>query len=300
MDIEGKGVTVQVDPTEQSDDWLLSAAQEITEAAQARGLELPAFAGTVAVEATTEVSDDPLELKEAITGQLGTAFTGYQTIAEQLNGMSMRKKNEQVEVADQETVAKEFEAWYTEDKQAYVAEAMVADPELRFTLIATPNETATADEAIKLAETFGEGQPYSTDVWSKIVKRYTPEQLSGTNPTNGNKVQFGLVPNKFNPDLYGTVPQQRAALARLQSDMPSLRVPSFLDDVTLWQTLRAQGDTLTEGAVFDRTYIRHFDLPNQRFDGDDYVLSSFVGYDGGPDVCESGVRYGHGGRALVG
>ena len=298
MDIEGKGVTVQVNPTEQSDGWLIGAAQEIAEAAEARGLELPAFAGTVAVEATTEVSVDPPEVKEAITGRLDTAFTGYQTIAEQLNGL--RKKKEQVEVADQETVAREFEAWFTEDKLAYVAEAMEADPELRFILIGTPDVTATADEAIKLAETFGKGQPYSTSVWSEIVKRYTPEQLSGTNPANGNQVQFGLVPNKFNPDLYGTVTQQGAALAKLQADMPDLRVPSFLEDMTFWQTLRAQGDSLKEGAVFDRTYIRHFDLPEQRIGGDVYVLRSSVYGGGQPNVGASVVPDDYYGRALVG
>lgn len=298
MDIEGKGLKVRINPAEQPDDWLLSASQEIAEAAEARGLELPAFAGTVAVEATTEVSVNPTELKEAITGQLGAAFTGYQTVAEDLNGT--RKPEEQFDPVSQEAVAEEFAAWFTGEKAEQVARDMEADPELRFTLIATPNETATADEAIKLAKTFGEGQPYSTDVWTKIVKRYTPEQLSGTNPANGNKVQFGLVPNKFNPDLYGTVPQQRAALAKLQADRPNLRVPSFLEDMALWRTLRAQGNTLTKGQVFDRTYIRHFDLPEQRIDGGVYVLSSYVYNDGKPNVNVSIVRYDRSGRALVG
>ena len=298
MDIEGKGIKVSVNPAEQPDDWLISAAQEIAEAAEARGSELPALASTVAVEATTEVSANPLEVKEAITEQLDTAFTGYQTVAEQLN--TGREPEEQFDPADQETFAEEFADWFNDEKAKYVAEAMEADPELRFILVATPNVTATHDEAIKLAESFGEGQPYKTHVWSNIVKRYTPEQLSGTNPANGNRVQFGLVPDKFNSELYGTVPQQQAALARLQADMSDLRVPSLLEDMALWQTLRAQGDTLTEGAVFDRTYIRHFDLPEQCFVGGDCVLNSCVAGDGGPTVRGSNVRFDSSGRALVG
>ncbi len=298
MDIGRNGLRVTIDAAGQPDEWLISAAQEIAEAAKARGLVLPAFAGAVAVESTTDVKTSPTDTKEALVAQLDAAFRGYQNIAKQLN--ADREPEEQLHPADLESVAEEFTIWLTQDKLDYVRQAMEADPELRFTVIASPNITASADELIKLAETFGKEQPYSTSMWSKIVKRYSSEELSGTDPANGNQVQFGLVPNKFNPDLYGTVAQQRANLVKLQANTPDLRVPSFLEDMTLWQTLRAQGDSLSEGGVFDRTYVRHFDLADKRVDAYDYVLRSYVFGNGQPYVFGSFVHGGYAGRVLVG
>lgn len=55
MDIElSKGIVVGVNPAEQSNEWLVNAAQEIAEVAEARGLELAFAAGTVAVESAEQ------------------------------------------------------------------------------------------------------------------------------------------------------------------------------------------------------------------------------------------------------
>lgn len=299
MDLKGNGVEVRVNATEQSDEWLESAAQEIVEAAKERGLELPAFAGTVAVEAAAqEAKVDPTDLKEAITGQLTTAFMGYQVVGGQINEGLPKKRR--FELATAEKLSEEFAAWFTDEKAEQATRLMESDPELGFSLVATPNVVVAPSEAITLAEEFGKNQPYKTYMYEPIVKSYTPEQLSGTNPENGNSVQFSLIPNKLNPDLYGTVAQQRAALAKLQTEMPDLRVPSFLEDLTYWQTLRSQGDNLAHGDVFERTYIRHFDLPDQRFGGYACVLLSCVDDFGEPRVRGSDARFDGRGRALVG
>lgn len=304
MDIEGKGVKVSVNPAEQPDDWLISAAQEIAEAAEARGLELRAFTGTVAVEsargdAETDVEAPTPVTKESLAEQLNTAFMGYQATAEQLNGD--RKKKEQIEVADQETVARELEDWLTEEKVAYVASAMEADPELRFTLVATPNVTATADEVIKGTRVFGEGQPYATEVWSDILKKYSPEEVSGTNPENGNSVKFKLVPDKFTPELYGTVKFQKDKLAELQTDTPFLNATSPLEDLTRLQTLRASGNALVGLGTADATYMRNFTMePKRLLDGWSRLPDSSVGDGGEPRLDGSIVQFGGGGRVSVG
>ncbi len=315
MEIKGNGLTVQVDPAEQTDQWLVSAATEIREAAEARGLEVPAFTGLVAVEgATGEIDVDttaeieryevnPADVKESLLGQLDTAFRGYKTVAEHINGG--RKPKEQVAVADQETVATELATWLTDEKVEYIARAQGADPSLRWTVIASPNNVEVdPKEAQKLAIEFGKNQSHQaftwSSIWSPILIRYTAAELSGTDASNGNKIRFAAVPSKPTPELYGTVAAQRDALAKLQADMPDVRVSSYLDDLVYWHTLRAQGDDLAHGDVFGRTYNCHFDLPEQSFGRDSHVLDSYVRSSGMPSVDGSDFLGVHHGRALVG
>jgi hypothetical protein len=265
---------------------------EILEEVRSRNLELSPVIGGVATESAANDVLEPSEAlpnpvtPESLAEQLTAAYKGYETVATLIN--DGRKKKEHVEIVDRETVATEFEAWLSEDKLAYVAKAMEADPELRFTLVATPNTVAKADEIIDIAKEFGKNQPHSTTVWSDIYSKYTPEQLSGTDPSNGKNVKFSLIPNKLDPALYGTVSQQVNYLKGLQADNSFVGVPSVLEDVTFWNTLRAGGDSLSAGEVFERTYVRHFDLPIRRVDDFQIVPFSCVRGDGGPRLFDSG------------
>jgi hypothetical protein len=67
-------------------------------------------------------------------------------------------------------------------------------------------------------------------------------------------------------------------LRERQAERPTLsaRVPSLLDAVTYWYTLRAQGDKLDDSSAFDKTYIRHFDLEPQTVGGWQFVPCSYV------------------------
>lgn len=299
MELKGNGLNVNVSAADQSDDWLIAAANEIAEAAQERGLEIPAFAGSAAVNETTEVTsvEAAVDLREAITGQLTTSYAAYSKVTSELNKGC--RKNKKIDVADEETVAAALESWLTEDKLTYVAHAQEADPELRFTLVVTPNNLVAADEVLKLGEQFGKEQPYPTYTYPAIYHCYTKEQLSGAT-ADGAGVKFVLIPSKFTEGLYGTAEEQRAVLGKLQAENPFLRVPSVAEDVPYWETLRAQGDGLRSGDVFGRTYIRHFDLPEQRLDGDLCVPYSYVCDDGGPYLRVSYARLDGFGRVAVG
>jgi hypothetical protein len=299
MDIKGYGVVVSVNPVEQSDEWLLSASQEIADVARERGLELPAFAGTVAVEAAQETKTlDPSDVKESITNQFNVAYDAYATVVDNLNGV--RKKREHVTPADQIKANRELDEWFSDEKLDYVARAMEADPDLRFTLVATPNVLVSKDELVAVAKEFGKKQPYETYVWDPLYEKYTPEQLSGTDPTNHDSVMFSLIPNKTDEDLYGTVEQQKEKFARLQRANPNLKVPSVLESVAYWQTLRATDPDLLKSGAFDRTYIRHFDLPEQRLDRWLGVPASYVGAGGRPGLGVSDAGNGYRGRVAVG
>jgi len=307
MELRSKGVVVQVNPAEQPDEWLFSAAQEIADAAKERGLELPFATGAVAVEGAMQADSaietlDPADVKETITGLLTPAYSGFQTTVEQIN--SSRKKKGQIAVASQETIAAEFADWFDEDRLAYVTKVMEANPKLTWTLLATTNETVTADEFLAGTRIFGEGQRLPTEFWSPIAKKYTPEEISGTDPSNSKSVKFKLVPNQLSPEVYGDVATQKAKLAELQAETPFLEATSPLEDLTLINTKRASSNKLVGSGTDAGTYMRNYTLEPKHLDGYWYlwvvVPSLGVCSAGWLRVSSSNVRIGGHGRVSVG
>ena len=75
-----------------------------------------------------------------------------------------------------------------------------------------------------------------------------------------------------------------------QAKHPDLqaRVPSLLDAITYWYSLRAGGDKLADSSAFDKTYIRHFDLEPKTVGRWSLVPGSCVDDVGGPRVGYSG------------
>lgn len=303
MDIKGQGFEATVVAADQTDQWLLDAANEIREAAEARGLEVPAFAGATATDATTDVElvavvEVVPETKESIFGQLDSAVTGYNAVMNSLN--AGKRRNNKVETQEPATIEAALGEWLTDERLEIVNDMKEKQPGVEFTLIATPNVLTTAKDIIRIAEKFGADQPYSTYVWEELYKQYNVEQLSGTSESSEAVVNFALIPSQFTPWLEGTVTEQRAALANVQAIHPELKVPSVLDAVTYWATLRAQGESLTGEGTFDRTYIRHFDLPERRFDDWSYVPKSFVFVNGEPYLYRSSAGSSYDGRVAVG
>lgn len=91
--------------------------------------------------------------------------------------------------------------------------------------------------------------------------------------------------------------EQVRLLRERQERHPELhvRVPSLLDAVTYWYSLRGvSGDKLDDGSAFDKTYIRHFDLEPKTVGGWAVVPESYVNGGGEPglDDWASGVQRG--------
>lgn len=238
------------------------------------------------------------DTRETLTRQLPTAYAGYRTVTTQLNDDRGRK--EPVPVVKEETAANELTTWLTDDKLAFVALAQEADPSLHFTLVATPNVWAEAGEIATIAREFGKAQPHGTYVWDELYSMYTPAQLSGAAPGDGMSIAFSLIPSRMNERLYGTVQQQREMLADMRVTTPALHVPSVLESIVYWHTLRAGDDRLDDSAAFDATYIRHFDLPAQRIGDFQGIPSSCGGGGGGPSLSYSRVGLGGPARVAVG
>lgn len=281
-------------------------ADVLTDEVVRRGLELPQVAGAVAVEGATQADEvaetllDPSDVKETIKGLLGFAYSGAQATVEQVNGS--RKKKEQIAIAEQETAEAEFEEWFDEDRLAYAKKTMEANPSLTWTLLATVNETVTADEFLAGTRTFGEGQPYKTEVWSDIAKKYTPEEISGTDPSNGKVFKFKLVPNEFSPEVRGDVATLKANLTELQKENPFLEATSPLEDLTWLNTKRAVngGKPLTGSGTADGTYMRNYTLEPKRIGRSLRVPRLVVGDLGGLRVGSSWTGFDSDGRVSVG
>ncbi|MDB5175314.1 MAG: hypothetical protein JWM81_172 [Candidatus Saccharibacteria bacterium] len=277
--------------TGMTDEVLIEAAAAAFEVAKERGLELPYAAGVLTMrevaepqkanETSAEVT--PLS-KESLAKQLSAAYQGYAATIDGINAGEHKNKHA---VASEEALTNEFYAWLTSDKLVAAKALLEMNPDAKFTLVATPNIGASREAIIKAAEAFGETQPHRTYVYRTLYDRYTDAQLAGTQPGNGNAIQFSLIPNTKNSEaLYGTVEQQRNQLAELQKANSDLKVPSVLEAITFSQTMKAAGE-FDGGYDFNRAYIRHFDLREQRLDGWLRVPRFYVDYAGQMALCDS-------------
>lgn len=88
---------------------------------------------------------------------------------------------------------------------------------------------------------------------------------------------------------YGRVDAQVEQLRDRRAKQPALdvRVPSVLEAVTYWYSLRAQGDKLDDRSAYDKTYIRHFDLEPKTVGRWQFVPYSYVGSGGEPGLYDS-------------
>lgn len=148
------------------------------------------------------------------------------------------------------------------------------------TLLAIPNLAFEADEVLSIIKGFGETAPYGTYVHLPLFAEYTGRELSGTNPANQREVKFSLVFDGPVETAKGSVAEQRSNLDELQRNYPNLKVPSVLDAVSHWYTLRNGGFKMSGYGMFEKTVIRHFDLPEKMMDLDNCVLRSYVDFFG--------------------
>ena len=186
------------------------------------------------------------------------------------------------------------------DKVAYVERAIKADPESKFILVATPNRLVSSSDLKEMAKQFGVDKPYRAFIANELYDQYTPEELSGSF-SDDSPIRFILIPNKFPKYYTGTTKEQRHELLRLQIEKPFLRIPSVVEAVAYWYALQSQGEILVGPGTYEKTYIRHFDLPERRNHTNLFVPYTFIGNTGSPHLHESFVRnYGSSARIAVG
>ncbi|MEX0932240.1 MAG: hypothetical protein WDZ81_01370 [Candidatus Saccharimonadales bacterium] len=222
-------------------------------------------------------------LPESIREHLKSAFTAYNTVAEQLGGIQrlVRKGEPAISLNELEHLfdLKDRE-WQENGVYDYLVEQLIENG-VRYNLVATPNVEASGNQIVSLAVKFGKGQPINTHVYNKLFRRgrYTGREWSGN---EGNApVRLSLIPDRPDGQISGNnVEQQVRMLEERQTQLPELnaRVPSLLDAVTYWYVLRAKGDKLNGYSARKKTYIRHFDLEPKAEDWRLLVPRSYVQY----------------------
>jgi len=242
---------------------------------------------------------DHAELKVLAVERLRTgfeaSFIGYKSVVDHLPDAPR---------ASEQELRQHFEAklveWQASGVLDYVAERIVTHGEL-YTPVMTPNTLASYQDIARVATAFGKDQPDGTYICSELYSQYSPEELSGELEPE-SPVRFSLIPNTLSKELgFETAQNQRTRLAEMQRSHLSLniRIPSVLDAVMLWQTLRARGDRPIARA-YNKTLIRHIDLRSRRVVGGSELPYSFVGGGGKPILFFSYAEGSYEARVAVG
>jgi hypothetical protein len=233
-------------------------------------------------------------LYEALMEQAASSHQGYAEIA-RATGAEVVSEQEFSQLCD----AKMAE-WHQSGVMDYLVRDFVENGN-KPNLLATPNVVADWQTLRAIAVQFGEGQPYETYIYEDLYSQYSAEELSGQ-PTEGH-LRLSIMPSGYIKQLgYEPVETQLAALRQLQAEQPALkaRVPSVLEAITYWQTLRARGNKVQGNGTFEKTYIRHIDLEPKRIVSWSDVPYSYVRDRGGPYLYRSNAESGGDARVLVG
>lgn len=111
-----------------------------------------------------------------------------------------------------------------------------------------------------------------------------------------------MIPSKFDKSLIADVKTQQTFLKIRQAKNPelNLQVPSVLDALTYWHTLRVGNYQLADTSDYCTTYFRHFNLDPKRHDSWSVVPYVFVGGSGRPNLDYSGADSDEVARLSVG
>jgi len=234
-------------------------------------------------------------LPEVLADQTASSYQAYSEVAQATVA----------EVMDKPAFARLLETklaeWQGNGTMDYVVRDFVENGN-KPNLLATPNVIADWQTLRDFAVHFGEQQPYETLVNDGLYQHYSAEELSGE-LQQGGAVRLSIMPSGYTKQLgRKPVAEQLNTFKKMQVESPSLklRVPSVLDAVTYWQTLRARGDKLSGNGTADKTWIRHFNLEPKRRGGLSGVPGSGVRDDGEPRLDYSDADRGGVARVSVG
>lgn len=241
-----------IDFNQRSDAWLIAAASRIGQIASERGLVLSFTATDASLDSGHEATNDLL--KESLKSQWVSAYRGYKATVKLLN--ANRKKEDRLPLSKEETMQNELDEWLSDEKVSYVEQAKG-----NFALVATPNVLVDAKGYITAAKAFGKLQGQAASIPEGFYEWYDAQQLSGTTPLGGQQFVFSLIPLKPDERFSGTVKSQLDLFGALKDEYAFLKVPSPLEVLAYWQTLKELGVSLRGEETIELTYSRSFDLP---------------------------------------
>ena len=234
-------------------------------------------------------------LPEVLADQTASSYQAYSEVAQATGAEVMDKP------AFDRLLETKLAEWQDNGTMDYVVRDFVENGN-KPNLLATPNVIADRQRLRDFAVHFGEQQPVGTFVYDELYQHYSAEELSGE-LQQGGAVRLSIMPSGYTKQLgRKPVAEQLNTFKKMQVESPSLklRVPSVLDAVTYWQTLRARGDKLSGNGTTDKTCIRHFNLEPKRVGVWSGVPYSCVGVSGRPGLDRSAADYDVVARVSVG
>lgn len=230
-------------------------------------------------------------LPEILATQAESSYKGYSEVARQL-GAEVASEQEFTEL-----LADKMQQWRENGVMDYIVRDFVEHGN-KPNLLATPNVVRDWHDLRSLAVEFGKSQPYETYVYDDLYRHYSAEELSGAKADG--KLRFSIMPSGDTKQLgYNTAETQQTILSQLQAEQPNLdlRVPSVLEAITYWHTLRSKNGSVAD---FNLTCIRHFDLKPVRVGSWLRMPGSYVGDNGEPILGLSNAGGDHDACVLVG
>jgi hypothetical protein len=212
---------------------------------------------------------------EVVREQLKGAYKAYSHVAEQLFGAESVILWDEL---DSLFNVREKE-WQKNGVYEYLVEQLM-EKGGSYYVVVTPNAGTTEQDIISLAQAFSPEKEASISDNLLGKGLYSGSELSGK---SGNAaVRFSLISGRLDSSFTDKASEQRNSLSKIQSLHPELgaRVPSMLDAVIYWYTLRAQSVKLDD----DNTYIRHFDLEPVDSRRGPSIPRSYVEDDGQPGI----------------
>jgi hypothetical protein len=217
---------------------------------------------------------------ESLLEQVGISYRGLEDTVNALNTAASGLISERIQSMSEVELEEQLETtimdWADRGILDYVADKRETNPDLEFTLVATPipdedQWPQDKPEAVIQAgfKEFAAGQPNPTTdyIYDDYCRGYSREDICGELSSNNTpEVSLSLVPTSFSSEVpTAVISDQQQALLNLQDQQPDLgfHVSSPLTQLTRLYTLREQQQR-TDGEPLkgsDLTLIRNFDLP---------------------------------------
>ncbi len=249
------------------------------------------------------------KLKNDIESQSLANLLAITQVMNQLN--ALRSVDQQLKVPSAEDITdalcSKLEKWQRDGSLDWCNEYINKNGG-NMNLVATPNTIVTPQELITLAQTFAGTQNPSTNLYltEELYIQYNPQELAG--PPGFQVIdaavpnfRFSLIPSKMDSNTTSTtVEHQKQMLQAIQSIQPNIQVPSPLDAVTNWYTLRAKGGISDDEDIFENTYVRHYNMQFKQYGGLLVPATCIHNDDGRPALVYSDVSNGIRGRVSIG
>lgn len=268
-----EGTTARVDLAKLNDDELRAAHHELEALNEARGLWVPAGAGSLVVAGEVSMRDQLLSsLTHGVDLYVGTI--------DNINGE--RRGKDRIPVVRDGIYREIAEDWLT-DARLTAAEQLPASESRPLLLVPRLTRAVTTEEIVDSWRSASYGKLRDWRGLMQFLNNWTADQLSGFDPELEDDVTFAVIPTAYDKDREGTVAQQKGNLEKLLEIDRELDVTTIFEGVVLARRYRGQ---LSKG---EDSYTRAINLkpwddrvPSARvcFDGYAFVDRSRVDFDG--------------------